>query len=59
MVSFNFLLRLMDVYPLEVPVKNGFKIWNPKYLFITCPRIPEEEFVKHTIDGNVTYEDVH
>ena len=49
----------MDIYPLEVPVKNGFKIWNPKYLIITCPRIPEEEFVKHTIDGNVTYEDVH
>lgn len=48
MVSFNFLLRLMDIYPLEVPVKNGFKTWKPKTLFITCPRTPEEEFVKHT-----------
>ena len=49
----------MDKYPVEVPIKNGFAIWRPKKLFITCPRVPEEEFVKHTNEGNVVYEDVH
>ena len=59
MVSFSFFLRLLDKYPVEVPIKNGFAIWRPKRLFITCPRVPEEEFVKHTNEGNVVYEDVH
>jgi hypothetical protein len=27
--SFSFLLRLLDIYPLQVPVKHGFTDWVP------------------------------
>ena len=27
-------------------------------IFITCPRIPKEEFVRHTENGNEVYEDI-
>jgi hypothetical protein len=30
-----FLLRLLDRYPLQVPVKGGFVPWVPKRIFIT------------------------
>lgn len=29
------LLRLLDIYPLQVPVKGGFVPWNPTTIFIT------------------------
>lgn len=30
-----FLLRLLDIYPLQVPVKGGFVDWKPKIIFLT------------------------
>lgn len=33
--DFAFLLRLLDIYPLKVPVKGGFKDWVPKRIYIT------------------------
>lgn len=30
-----FLLRLLDIYPLRVPVKGGFVAFNPTTIFIT------------------------
>lgn len=30
-----FLLRLLDVYPLKVPVKGGFVNWRPMRIYIT------------------------
>lgn len=39
---FNFLLRLLDRYPLSVPFKGGYAIWNPEYIFITSPKNPSD-----------------
>lgn len=39
-VKFNWLLRVLDRYPLQVPVKGGFVNWNPQCIFITTPRTP-------------------
>lgn len=44
---FNWLLRLLDRYPLQVPVKGGFVRWIPKVIYITAPEKPEKVFVNH------------
>lgn len=31
----SFLLKLLDIYPLQVPVKGDFVAWNPKKIFMT------------------------
>lgn len=36
------LLRLLDRYPMQVPVKGGFADWAPKLLFITSNWLPRE-----------------
>jgi len=36
-ISFPFLLRLLDRYPLRVPIKGGFVDWKPKLIFVTTP----------------------
>lgn len=41
-LTFSFLLRLLDVYPLRVPIKGGFVQWRPKCILITCPQKPED-----------------
>lgn len=41
---FNFLLRLLDRYKVRVPIKGGFKEWNPETIIITAPGKPEEVF---------------
>lgn len=33
--TFAFLLRLLDRYPLRVPIKGGFTQWNPALIIIT------------------------
>lgn len=47
MCDFNWLLRLLDRYPLNCQIKGvrGGTFFNPIVCVITCPRIPEEEFV--------------
>lgn len=42
--GFDFILNLLDEYPMEVPVKNGFKNWVPELIFITCPKTPVDCF---------------
>ena len=37
---FEFLLRLLDVYPLQVAVKGGFVDWKPSIIFITSNTDP-------------------
>jgi len=32
---FQHLLRLLDIYALDVPIKGGFVPWNPSHIFIT------------------------
>lgn len=31
----GFLLQLLDIYPLQVPVKGGFEPWTPKIIILT------------------------
>ncbi|HUD44048.1 MAG TPA: hypothetical protein VMR41_00740 [Patescibacteria group bacterium] len=42
--TFHFLLRLLDIYPLKIPVKGGFVTWCPKRIFITCPYPPSKVY---------------
>lgn len=42
--TFHFLLRLLDRYPLNVPIKGGFVRWMPKRIFITCPFPPKDAY---------------
>lgn len=41
-VSFNFMLRLLDRYPVQVEFKGGFANWNPSIIFVTAPRSPTQ-----------------
>lgn len=36
------LLRVLDRYPLQLPVKGGFTWWTPGYICITCNLHPRE-----------------
>lgn len=36
------LLRLLDRYPLRVPVKGGFTVWSPTTIYITTNIHPED-----------------
>lgn len=40
--KFAFLLRILDRYPLSVPVKGGFIKWNPEFIFITTTKSPRD-----------------
>lgn len=42
--SFSFMLRLLDRYELQVPIKGGFVRWNPRVIFITAPVTPREMY---------------
>lgn len=35
--KWQFFLRLLDRYPLRVPVKGGFTEWVPRLVFVTAP----------------------
>jgi len=43
-VSFSFLLRLLDRYPLRIPVKGDYVNWAPRVIVITCPYSPDQCF---------------
>lgn len=40
--NLNKLLRLLDQWEINVPVKGGFTKWNPKWVIITSVVSPEE-----------------
>lgn len=42
---FNFLLRVLDRYKLDVPIKGGFSAWTPEVIIITCPVHPNQLYV--------------
>nr|WQA30148.1 MAG: rep protein [Cressdnaviricota sp.] len=42
--EFSWLLRLLDRYPIQVPVKGGFVNFIPEELIITTNKNPEESF---------------
>lgn len=41
-VPFRFLLQLLDIYPLDVPIKGGFVCWSPIRIFFTSNKSPDE-----------------
>lgn len=40
----TYLLKLLDRYPMRVPVKGGFVNWVPKFIFITSNYSPRDWF---------------
>lgn len=38
--TFHWLLRILDRYPIRVPIKGGFVNWIPKVIIITAPHPP-------------------
>lgn len=50
-VPFNFLLRLLDRYPLRVEIKGGTAQWKAELIYITAPFKPEETFTKNSYYG--------
>lgn len=50
MISFNFLLRILDRYPVRVPIKGSYTPWEAEYIWITSHKGPEELY---TWEGNL------
>jgi len=40
----QFLLQLLDRYPMQVPIKGGFRNWKPRTIFLTLNFPPEVTF---------------
>lgn len=40
-LTIGFMLRLLDRYPMQVPIKGGFINWNPRRVYITSNHLPE------------------
>lgn len=60
--TFDYLLRLLDRYPLKVPFKGGFVQWVPKLIIITAPKSPQDMWNLRTkedvaqLTRRITYE---
>lgn len=50
--DWGYLLRILDIYPLSVPIKGGFAKWCPEVIIITAPCLPEEMF-KNRENGQI------
>jgi len=42
--DFHWLLRLLDRYPMQVPIKGSFVQWVPKIIYITTDRTPQQAY---------------
>lgn len=42
------LLRILDRYPIQVPIKGGFVWWRPERIYITAPGRPEDIYKNYT-----------
>lgn len=47
--DYEFLLRVLDIYPLRVPIKGGFVAWNPTNIWITSNLEPESWFPSESV----------
>lgn len=52
-------LSLLDRYPQRVPIKGGFVLWNPKWIYITSnlPPIAWYEWILYKSDGRTVKQD--
>ncbi len=52
---YSLMLKLLDGYPLRLPVKGGFTIWEPKVIIITTPFPPEKTYAgtAENVDGGI------
>nr|WAE42743.1 MAG: replication associated protein [Cressdnaviricota sp.] len=50
MVTFEFMLRILDKYPVRVPFKGGYVEWEAEEIWITSCKSPEELY---TWEGNL------
>lgn len=46
--QFNWLLRLLDKYPLQLPIKGGFRSCRATKIFITTPKSPQDTWTSRT-----------
>lgn len=51
--KFSWLLRVLDRYPLRVPVKGGFRAWVPKVIVVTAPVPPRLAYRGKSSDEDV------
>jgi len=51
MCKFRWLLRLLDRYPLRVPIKGGFTVWNPEIIIITSCKAPNMVYNPEVFDN--------
>lgn len=51
--TFAFLLRLLDRYPMRVPIKGGFVNWKPERIFITSTHSPRDCWKNENIQENI------
>lgn len=40
--SLTYLLKLLDRYPMQVPIKGGFLNWRPQVIFLTAQTHPKD-----------------
>lgn len=50
-IPFNFMLRLLDRYPMSVEIKGSTVQWKPSVIYITSPMKPENTFTKNSYSG--------
>lgn len=41
----TYLLKLLDRYPMNVPIKGSFVVWKPKTIYMTSNRPPEDWYM--------------
>jgi len=51
-IKFNMLLRILDRYPIDVPVKGSFTKWIPNTIIITAPNAPDATF-SYSLAGDI------
>lgn len=49
-MPFRQLLRILEGYPVQVPIKGGYRLWRPKVVFFTSDIHPNGwQFIKDTV----------
>lgn len=48
-IKYDLMLKLLDRYPMRVPIKGGFVQWRPRIIYITS-NVPPEQWYKNIVD---------